>query len=179
MPNVNLFIRSRPIAITDGALQADGVQLKAILTRYLLEWFSNSSNIKNSHPLVTKFEETIERGDLHVVHVTDKLPLCCGCVSFNQSFVTSFVAPRKEDTSVLWTSTIPHFQRYSTTFSIEYDDADDTYAILDSVEYALQWYMIPLQWYVLSQITASHQHLLDTARDCIERQLNEHLQRSA
>lgn len=139
-----------------------------------MEWFSTASNIKNSHPFVTKFEETIESGDRHVVHVTDAIPLCCGCATSNQSFVTSFVAPREDTTHLLWTSTIPHFQRYSTIFSIEYNDADDTYAILDSVEYSLQWYVIPLQWYILSQITVSHQQILNAACDCIERQLDQH-----
>ena len=70
-------IRSRPISIKtgSGALQTEEeeeARLKAILTQYTMEWFSTASNIKNSHPFVTKFDETIESGDRHVVHVTEE-----------------------------------------------------------------------------------------------------------
>jgi len=176
---MHVHIRSRPIPIVTGSsvlkTEEEKVRLKALLTQYTMEWFSTASNIKNSHPFVTKFDETIEGGDRHVVHVTDSIPICCGCVTSSQSFVTSYVTPREDTTSLLWTSTIPHFQRYSTIFSIEHNNDEDTYAILDSVEYSLQWYVIPLQWYIRSQITTSHQHILDTACDCIGRQLNQHL----
>lgn len=179
---MHVQIRSRPISIKIGigALpteEEEEARLKAILTQYTMEWFSTASNIKNSHPFVTKFDETIESGDRHVVHVTEEIPLCCGYTTFNQSFITSFVTPREDTTSLLWTGTIPHFQRYSTIFSIEHKKADDAYVILDSVEYSLQWYVIPLQWYILSQITTSHQQILDAACDCIERRLNQHLQK--
>lgn len=148
-----------------------------LLTKLMMKWFSNINNIKNAHPLIESFQETIsyinnenESNELHEIEIIDKLPIYCFGYIY-QTYQTSFILPKEDDITMLWISTIPNFKYFRTNFTIEYNKLTNEFCINDRTSFELNWYMHPLYSYIIYQLKTSHIELLNNACTDIEMQL--------
>lgn len=147
------------------------------INKNFIKWFTGEDNIKNSHPLIIKWDVKREKQqennkDKYIISITDRIPVCF-CLNTTTSFQTSFTAPNETDSTMKWCSTISGFNNYETIFSIEIDKNKNEFYITDTTSFSLKFYLYPLFWYITNQLSSSHLELINHAVEDIKKNILE------